>query len=377
MGLKRLDRTIRDAASILRLTSRCRGYGVSTAVAAVRHLRVCRSHRFEPVEAFRLGIFSREFNFRRLDDFGSQKNTTKLQNSLNPSALSPLFKNKAVFYQYCSAHGLPVPRLYGLFSTLGKTIHNVSNGISEPVADRADFFASLPERFAIKPAVGSLGDGFRIITRHGNQFSDHFGQTYSAKELFALLAATSSVGTLIQEVVENHPDITAFSGTGALQTIRVITLASPDGRVEILTAFFKTITAPHIVIDTFMDGLTGNVEILINPDDGSLGEACYLDGSGRGIVTLKDHPLTEKPFKDFVIPCWPQVCELAQRAAVSALPARSIGWDIAVREQGPCLIEGNVWWNPPNQHRVMGQIALRMADAASAPYSNCGLKVSG
>jgi hypothetical protein len=328
--------------------------------ATLRHLRLCREHQFEPVEAFRLGIFNPNFNTSYLNEFLSRKKTTRLQELLNPPALAPLFKNKAIFYKHCLSHGLPMPRLYGLFSCPDKTILSLCDGILTPVADKEDFVGSLPERFAIKPVDSSLGQGFRIITRTSGGFKDHHGVMYNSKEFLFLLARTSKIGTLMQEVIENHPEITSLSGVAGLQTIRIHTLVGADSHVEILSAFFKTITSPKIVIDTFIDNMTGNLEVTIDPDKGTLIEACYLDGTGRGIVIVDNHPVTGKPFKGFAMPYWPQVCELARKAALTALPVRTIGWDIAVTADGPRLIEGNIWWNPPNQHRIMGRMSKQM-----------------
>jgi hypothetical protein len=321
---------------------------------------LCQEHRYEPVEAFRLGIFSPNFDASWLKGFLSRKNTTHLQKLLNPPAMAPLFKNKLNFYQRYAEQGLPVPRLYGLFSNPGRIIHTFCDGTFIPVVDKEAFVSSLPKRFAIKPVDRSLGQGFRIMTRTSGGFTDHHGIVYSTKQFFSLLNQTSSIGTLLQEVVENHPDIVSLSGVPGLQTVRIITLVDVDNRVEILSAFFKTITSPKIVIDTFIDNMTGNLEVTIDPDKGTLIEACYLDGTGRGIVVVDNHPVTGKPFKGFALPCWPQVCRLARSAAIAALPVRTIGWDIAVTAHGTCLIEGNIWWNPPNQHRAMGRISEQL-----------------
>jgi hypothetical protein len=321
------------------------------------------------VEAFRLGIFNPGFSAADLDDFLSRKNTTRLQESLNPPVLAPLFKNKAIFYQLFRIHGLPIPRLYGLFSGLGKTTHICMDEMPAALVDIEALADSLPARFAVKPVEGAYGKGFRIINRLSADFVDHNGVVYPLKQFPALLAATSGIGTLIQEVVENHSAITSFSGVSGLQTIRLITLVGAEGKVEILGAFFKTITSPSIVIDTFLDALKGNVEVAIDVADGALVQACVLDGTGREIVVLNHHPVSQKPFQGFIIPCWSEVCELARRAAIAALPARTIGWDIAVTPRGVCLIEGNVWWDPPNQHRVMGHIAKKMK-AAIADFSH-------
>ncbi|MBN9282025.1 MAG: hypothetical protein J0H37_07220, partial [Hyphomicrobium denitrificans] len=50
----------------------------------------------------------------------------------------------------------------------------------------------------------------------------------------------------------------------------------------------------------------------------------------------------------FRLPDWTLVTELALRAARTFLPLRTIGWDIALTPDGPVIVEGNRWWDPPN-----------------------------
>ena len=360
MGFKRMIKKTKTALIAVKLSIKRQGYGLSALSRAWRFLQLSRQSGYEPIEAFRLGLFDPQFDIIQMDAFLSRKQTTRMQKSLNPPTLAGLFKNKAVFYQQCCNHNLPVPQLYGIFSALGKTIHICHNRNLVVLNDKEVLADALPRRFAVKPVVGSLGDGFKIITRLRDGFKDHNDIFYTPSRFLRLLAKSSSVGTLMQEVIENHPDITSFSGVAGLQTIRIITLVGVKGHVEILSAFLKTITQTHIVIDTHIDNLKGNLEVLVDLSKGSLGQASYLSGDGKGIVVVGNHPVSGNPFNGFVIPYWTQVLELAKRAALMALPVHTIGWDIAITAQGPCLIEGNIWWNPPNQHRVMGLVAERL-----------------
>ena len=60
--------------------------------------------------------------------------------------------------------------------------------------------------------------------------------------------------------------------------------------------------------------------------------------------TFKKHPLTETEFYNFKIPYWGEVKEIAYKAQKAFYNLKSIGWDFAITEDGPVLIEGNIEW---------------------------------
>lgn len=45
------------------------------------------------------------------------------------------------------------------------------------------------------------------------------------------------------------------------------------------------------------------------------------------------------------MPHWPEVRDLALRAAAAFPWVRFVGWDIAISEGGPVLVEGNERWS--------------------------------
>ena len=60
------------------------------------------------------------------------------------------------------------------------------------------------------------------------------------------------------------------------------------------------------------------------------------------------HPKTGEPFADFQLPHWQEARKLAEHAAMLFLPLRTIGWDLALTDDGPLLLEGNAEWDPVN-----------------------------
>jgi hypothetical protein len=67
---------------------------------------------------------------------------------------------------------------------------------------------------------------------------------------------------------------------------------------------------------------------------------------------------------DFKLPHWQEARKLAERAARLFLPLRTIGWDVALTEEGPLLLEGNAEWDPFN-HLVVHATPERQIELAN------------
>jgi D-alanine-D-alanine ligase-like ATP-grasp enzyme len=75
------------------------------------------------------------------------------------------------------------------------------------------------------------------------------------------------------------------------------------------------------------------------------GETGALEGPGRQEITkgagvFYEHPDTHFKFDGFSIPYFKEACDLVKNCA-QHFPSRLIGWDIAITEEGPVVIEGN------------------------------------
>ena len=131
---------------------------------------VCRQGRFEPFEAYRLGLFQPRFEENLLDECTSRKITTKLQKAVNPESWEPLLKNKGLFYRYLMANELPVPQLYAIFF---KQVPGWSCD-GTILAGRADWerlIMTIPaDEFVVKPCTGSFRRRIQDIRKGVRRF---------------------------------------------------------------------------------------------------------------------------------------------------------------------------------------------------------------
>jgi len=355
--LRRDLRNVRDLFSVAKL---CRRLGLKPgrryARTVQRGARLCRERRFKPTEAFRLGLLAPEVQAGWPERCVSRKELTKVQRVLNPEKCNMLVQDKALFYQICVSLSIPVPEVYAVWRGSAGGRRADFAPLSTPEEWQEFLAEQVPDEFVVKRIRGAYGQGFNVFRRSGDGFDDAAGTHYRPAEFYHRFCAPSmDGGVLLQERLKNHPELVRLSRTEFLQTVRVVTLLDSRGEGRLLHAHFKPIVGPHIV-DTFLDGLLGNVEAPLELATGILRPANQIQADGTGVRTIPTHPETGVRFEGFGLPFWEEACALAIRAAEAFWPLRTIGWDVALTPDGPRLVEGNAWWDPPNQHGRMGEL---------------------
>jgi hypothetical protein len=313
--------------------------------------RICKQRRFEPYEAYRLGLFQPTFKDDNLENYTSRKVTTKLEKSVNPESWEHLLKDKGLFYRYLMSQGLPMPRLYGIFFQKVPGWSS-DNFIPASRSDWENYFEAInADEFVIKPCRGAFGDGVRIFKKNPDGFINTQNSFFKAGDIYNLLKSEKDFDAfIIQERLRNHPEICRLNPCDYLQTIRVTTFIDRNAECKILFAFFKIIGGQNIT-DNFGDGRKGNMVSIINIEKGTLEPGFITAPAGKGTIYFDKHPQTGVEYDSFQIPRWSEIIELAKKAAFSFLPLRAIGWDIAVTPSDIKIVEGNIWWNPLNRKR--------------------------
>lgn len=178
-------------------------------------------------------------------------------------------------------------------------------------------------RLVLKGSRGQVGAEVEVVS-----CSD-----FTAPDLLAYMQEKNF--DLLEEYVIQHPTIMALSSTG-LNTLRVFTQIQ-EGEIHFLGARFR------ISVNSPVDNMgAGNLAAPVNLDTGVLsGPGVYSD------ITREDeavHPVSGQSITGFTVPFWEEVLDLSTRAALHTRENRSVGWDIAITENGPELIEGNHNW---------------------------------
>lgn len=141
---------------------------------------------------------------------------------------------------------------------------------------------------------------------------------------------------LVQPRAKNHPDLIYLCGA-ALSSMRIMSILNERDEVEVLFAVFKISGHDNSIVDNFH---AGGFVSAVDMTTGELGAATDwgIKQPGRW---LERHPVTNARIAGRYLPLWPETVELVRRAHASMIDRVAVGWDVAITDRGPALVEGN------------------------------------
>lgn len=179
-------------------------------------------------------------------------------------------------------------------------------------------------KIVIKDALGQCGWDVEVINL----------KDFTIEELIAYMKERDS--NLAEEFIDQHIELANISNSG-LNTIRIITQLNNAGEVDILGARLR------LSVNNIVDNLaSGNIAASIDEESGIVNGIGVYSDITKADVEL--HPISGETIIGFQVPFWTETIDLAKRAALHRPENRSIGWDVAITDLGPELIEGNHNW---------------------------------
>lgn len=178
-------------------------------------------------------------------------------------------------------------------------------------------------RLVAKGSKGQVGAEVKILN----------SKDYTPKSLLEYMKKNNF--DLLEEYVVQHPQIMSLSPSG-LNTIRLFTQID-NGKITYLGGRLR------ITINSEVDNMAaGNPAASIDIKTGVVESAAVF--SDITINEVEKHPVTGVNIVGFKVPFWNEILQMMEKAAFLAPENKSVGWDIAISEKGPELIEGNHNW---------------------------------
>jgi len=329
--------------TLITLRQVARHYHAGFLATLMHFLRLHLIDKFRRVEIFRLGIADPATPATVMAEVMSTVRGIQLQRKINPQGYEDIVEDKALLYTFCMGAKIRVPQLYAVYdSTHGWATNGQLLGSKD---EWVRFLQEeVPDHFVIKPARGQQGRMVNIFSRQSGGFVDYADQRYSAADLVDLMALSEDFDRFVlQERIENHPDLVELTGTTALQTIRIVTGIDKKGEVRFLFAA-QRLAAELNAADNFHYGTSGNGVAEICLDSGRIVQAVIGTDDGFEMKTVETPSKTGRPLIGYQEPYWQEAKDLVLDASYKFLPLKTIAWDVGMTPEGPLIIEGNLWW---------------------------------
>jgi Sugar-transfer associated ATP-grasp len=166
--------------------------------------------------------------------------------------------------------------------------------------------------------------------------------------LDALYAETLERHSLFEETLAQHPALHAIFPR-SVNTVRVVTCSEPGEPPAAIAAILRLGVGQHAVDNVSQGGIFVGVDL----ETGRLLPFARKLFKRGGDVHAT-HPDTGFRFEGFEVPHFREVLATAENATVQA-PHPLIGWDLAVTETGPVIIEGNTVPGLPIMEAALGR----------------------
>lgn len=238
-----------------------------------------------------------------------------------------LLRDKFIFHQYLKSLNIPTPQILVLLIN-GK----IKYQINKSICSIEDLLNEDIDSFC-KKVDGECADGVFKLTIKNRII--YIGGEEVSMETF--LSKIQNGIYIIQQKITQHPLIDKINSS-SVNTIRLTTILNTHTQeAEFFSATLRVGTKKSFVDNWAVGGLLVNIK-----DNGTLDKYGYYKPGFGGKVTL--HPTSEVIFENYQIPFFKESVQVALDLHNMLYGIHSIGWDIAITENGPMFIEGNDNW---------------------------------
>lgn len=184
------------------------------------------------------------------------------------------------------------------------------------------------DRVIYKPNDGHRGIGIEAYTIN----EDNIEEVYNKLKDYP--------AGVVEEFIVQHPVMASLSPS-SVNSLRFVTVSSntepvtPDGSmVDIVYSLVRIGRGDSIVDNLHSGGMAANVDLATGTIE--------TNGADRSGFMYEKHPETGVVLKGFKIPFFEEGMEMVKEAIRSKNVQGYLGWDLAITEEGPKLLEVNL-----------------------------------
>lgn len=328
-------------ATAYRAIQLARKYPASQRLKVMRdYISLYRAKGLTPEEYYEFEFEKRSEEFRR--DFLGLNEQRYYLDLLNPLKYFSLARNKYMAHKMLENTGVRTSELYCYYQPEATYAEN-----TESAGDIDGVLRILKTKgtrsCVIKTTESSHGDNVWVIQNIDYQDDDATLTRFDGQQM--LLSSVLSNEPLIFESLVHQTEQFAAFNASSVNTVRFMTALYPDGSAKVISTFIKIGRAGRCVDNA---GGGGNVDVCVDVATGKICHAIQFDCWHR-VKEIDSHPDSGNPLNGVVIENWESVKAEVIRFQQAFPYCKVAGWDIAITNEGPVVIEVNDFWDRTGQ----------------------------
>lgn len=261
---------------------------------------------------------------------------------LNPKKYYILARNKYLTHLLLDEYSIPKAKLYCYYSPEGR--YDKQRRTS---CDLISTIAILKSEYVSSCVIKATEDS------HGNNVFAVKNISYTNDDATLLLLNNSTIqlstilgksALVFEEIIHQTSQVAGFNKS-SVNTVRFMTCLYPNGEARVIAAFMK-IGRDGAFVDNA--GAGGNVDAGINVASGRIYNPIIFN-SFRETTSIEKHPDSQNQLNNVVIENWDSICKKVCVYQQTIPFIKAIGWDIAITDDGPKVIEINDFWDTTGQ----------------------------
>ena len=258
--------------------------------------------------------------------------------TLNPIKYYTLARNKYLAHLCLEKAGIPMPELLGYYNPYNEKANE----------DFAKQLIHLQENnqipFVIKATESSHGEGVYVVKSLSIENEDICLNLINGEKVSLNHVLRHKDELIVEDLVEQTEQFKSFNKT-SVNTVRFMTTLYPDGEARVIATFIK-IGRDGAYVDNA--GAGGNIDANIDVETGEINKVIKFSGF-RNTQKIDCHPDTGLRLEGVIIDNWEEIKSKVISYQKAFPFVKAAGWDIAITDDGPVVIEVNDSWDRTGQ----------------------------
>ncbi len=264
---------------------------------------------------------------------------------LNPVKYYSLARNKYLAHKMLEDVGVRKSQLYCYYQPEARYLDNdeCANNI---VGVLRILKSKEVTECVIKTTESSHGDNVWVIKSIEYSNGDALMTRFDGKEI-RLSEILNREALIFESIVRQTKQFASFNES-SVNTVRFMTTLYPDGSARVIATWMKFGRAGKCVDNA---GSGGNIDAAVDVETGRIYNVMRFDG-WRNAQEVEQHPDSGTQLNGVIIENWPSIKEEVMKFQQAFPYCKAPGWDIAITDDGPVIIEVNDFWDRTGQYFI-------------------------